>query len=49
MMALTEMARILGELMNDAEHAHPLDTFKLGMIARIAQEQIALAELEAKP
>jgi len=49
MMALTEIARILSQLMDDAEHGHPLDTFKLGIIARIAEEQIALAELEANP
>lgn len=49
MMALTEIERLSRELLNDAEHGHPLDTFKLGIIARIAQEQIALAELEAKP
>lgn len=49
MMALTEIARIASELLDDAAHGQPLDTFKLGIIARIAQEQIALAELEAKP
>jgi hypothetical protein len=49
MMALDEIQRLLSELRDDLEHGQPLDTFKLGMIARIAQEQIALAELEAKP
>ena len=49
MMALTEIARIVHELLDDAMHGQPLDTSKLGIIVRVAQEQIALAELEAKP
>jgi hypothetical protein len=46
MKAWAEIERIAAEIMQDIHDGHPPDTFKLGLIIRIAQEQAKMETLK---
>lgn len=49
MKAWIQIERYARELIEEIEHGDQPDGFKIGIIARIAMEQLALEKLEEKP